>query len=55
MPNIKSAKKRVKVSAKKEEMNVLVNSTMKNAIKKTEKEIELNEYKTHPIQTSGIH
>jgi hypothetical protein len=23
--------------------------------KKTEKEIELNEYKTHPIQTSGIH
>ncbi len=40
MPNIKSAKKRVKVSAKKEEMNVLVNSTMKNAIKKTEKEIK---------------
>jgi len=37
MPNIKSAKKRVKTSAKKQEMNTFVKSTMKNSIKKVEK------------------
>jgi len=37
MPNIKSAKKRVKTSAKKQEMNTFLKSTMKNSIKKIEK------------------
>ena len=40
MPNIKSAKKRVKTSAKKQEMNTLVSSRMKTAIKKVEKEVK---------------
>lgn len=40
MPNIKSAKKRVKQSAKKEEINTLVSSRMKTAIKKVEKEVK---------------
>lgn len=40
MPNIKSAKKRVKTSAKKEEINTLVTSRMKSAIKKVEKEVK---------------
>lgn len=40
MPNIKSAKKRVKTSAKKQEINTLVTSTMRTAIKKVEKEIK---------------
>ena len=37
MPNIKSAKKRVLTSKKKCEQNVLVDSRMKNSIKKLEK------------------
>lgn len=40
MPNIKSAKKRVKTSAKKQEMNTLVSSRMKTSIKKVEKEVK---------------
>lgn len=40
MPNIKSAKKRVKTSAKKQEINTLVSSRMKTAIKKVEKEVK---------------
>lgn len=40
MPNIKSAKKRVKQSAKKQEINTLVTSRMKTAIKKVEKEVK---------------
>jgi small subunit ribosomal protein S20 len=37
MPNIKSAKKRVKVSAKKHDSNNLFTASMKTAIKKVEK------------------
>lgn len=40
MPNIKSAKKRVLTSAKKCDQNVLVESRMKNSIKKLEKTIK---------------
>lgn len=39
MPNIKSAKKRVKTSAKKAEINTYVTSSMRTAIKKFEKEV----------------
>ena len=39
MPNIKSAKKRVLTSARKCEENILVDSRMKNSIKKLEKNI----------------
>ena len=37
MPNIKSAKKRVLTNKRKEDENVLVESRMKNSIKKLEK------------------
>ena len=40
MPNIKSAKKRVLTSKRKEEENILVESRMKNSIKKLEKDIK---------------
>ena len=40
MPNIKSAKKRVLVSARRKEENTLVNSSMKTAIKNCEKAIK---------------
>ena len=40
MPNIKSAKKRVLTSKKKCEQNVLVDSRMKNSIKKLEKSVK---------------
>ena len=40
MPNIKSAKKRVLTNKRQNEENVLVNSRMKNSIKKLEKEIK---------------
>jgi len=40
MPNIKSAKKRVLVSKRRCEENVLVDSRMKNSIKKLEKTIK---------------
>jgi small subunit ribosomal protein S20 len=38
MPNIKSAKKRVKVTATKHESNIPVKGSMKTAVKKTRKE-----------------
>ena len=40
MPNIKSAKKRMRSNAKKAEVNTLVYSSMKTAIKKFEKEVK---------------
>ena len=40
MPNIKSAKKRVLTSKKKCEQNILVDSRMKNSIKKLEKTVK---------------
>ena len=40
MPNIKSAKKRVLTSKRQCEENILVNSRMKNSIKKLEKTIK---------------
>lgn len=40
MPNIKSAKKRMRSNAKKAEVNTLVTSSMKTAIKKFEKEVK---------------
>ena len=39
MPNIKSAKKRMRSNEKKSDVNTLVTSSMKTAIKKFEKEI----------------
>lgn len=43
MPNIKSAKKRVKTSAKKSDMNTLYTSSMKTAIKNFEKAVKTND------------
>ena len=40
MPNIKSAKKRVKTKAKKREMNRTAISSMRTAIKKFEKDVK---------------
>ena len=40
MPNIKSAKKRMRSNAKKAEVNTLLTSSMKTAIKKFEKEVK---------------
>ena len=40
MPNIKSAKKRVLTSKRKEDENILVESRMKNSIKKLEKTVK---------------
>ena len=40
MPNIKSAKKRMRSNAKKAEVNTLIISSMKTAIKKFEKEVK---------------
>ena len=40
MPNIKSAKKRVLTNKRKEEENILVESRMKNSIKKLEKSVK---------------
>ena len=40
MPNIKSAKKRVLTSKRQCEENILVNSRMKNSIKKLEKTVK---------------
>lgn len=42
MPNIKSAKKRVRSNAKKADVNTLVISSMRTAIKKFEKEVKAN-------------
>lgn len=38
MPNIKSAKKRMRSNAKKSEVNALVTTSMRTAVKKFEKE-----------------
>ena len=43
MPNIKSAKKRVLVSARRENENVLVESSLKTAVKKVEKAVKAND------------
>ena len=40
MPNIKSAKKRMRSNAKKANVNTLITSSMKTAIKKFEKEVK---------------
>ena len=40
MPNIKSAKKRMRSNAKKAEVNTYITSSMKTAIKKFEKEVK---------------
>ncbi len=40
MPNIKSAKKRVRSNAKKQEINTLVTSSMRTAIKNCEKAVK---------------
>ena len=40
MPNIKSAKKRMRSNAKKTEVNTIVDSSMRTAIKKFEKEVK---------------
>ena len=40
MPNIKSAKKRMRSSVKKTDANTLVNSSMRTAIKKFEKDVK---------------
>jgi small subunit ribosomal protein S20 len=40
MPNIKSAKKRMRSNAKKADVNTIVNSSMKTAIKKFEKDVK---------------
>ena len=45
MPNIKSAKKRMRSNAKKAEVNTLVSSSMKTAIKKFEKEVKAGDKK----------
>lgn len=43
MPNIKSAKKRVITSRKKADSNTVITSSMKTAIKKTEKAVNAGE------------
>lgn len=43
MPNIKSAKKRILVSKRRNEENTLVKSSMKTAIKNVEKAVKANE------------
>ena len=40
MPNIKSAKKRMRSNAKKADVNTLVYSSMRTAVKKFEKEVK---------------
>lgn len=42
MPNIQSAKKRVRGNAKKADVNTIINSSMKTAIKKFEKNVKEN-------------
>ena len=43
MPNIKSAKKRMRSNAKKADVNTIVSSSMKTAIKKFEKDVKNGE------------
>lgn len=45
MPNIKSAKKRVITNAKKGEANTVIKSSMRTAVKKSEKAIKANDKK----------
>jgi len=40
MPNIKSAKKRMRSNAKKADVNALITTSMRTAIKKFEKEVK---------------
>ena len=40
MPNIKSAKKRMRSNAKKADVNTIITSSMKTAVKKFEKEVK---------------
>ncbi len=40
MPNIKSAKKRMRSNAKRAEVNTLITSSMKTAIRKFEREVK---------------
>ena len=40
MPNIKSAKKRVRSNAKREKVNTLITSSMRTAVKKFEKSVK---------------
>ncbi|MBR1936768.1 MAG: 30S ribosomal protein S20 [Bacilli bacterium] len=40
MPNIKSAKKRMRSNAKKAEVNTFVSASMKTAVKKFEREVK---------------
>ena len=40
MPNIKSAKKRMRSNAKKADVNILITASMKTAIKKFEKDVK---------------
>ena len=40
MPNIKSAKKRMRSNAKKADVNTLVTASMKTAVKKFEREVK---------------
>ncbi|MBQ6134823.1 MAG: 30S ribosomal protein S20 [Bacilli bacterium] len=42
MPNIKSAKKRMRSNAKKANVNTFVTSSMKTAVKNFEKEVKAN-------------
>ena len=42
MPNIKSAKKRMRSNAKKADVNTLITSSMRTAIKKFEKDVNAN-------------
>ena len=51
MPNIKSAKKRVKVNAKKAAANKAANSALKTAIKKANVAIETQLIRTHLLKT----
>lgn len=46
MPNIKSAKKRVKTGAKKNENNTVFKSSMKTAVKNVEKAVKANDVTT---------
>ncbi len=46
MPNIKSAKKRMRSNSKKADVNTLVSSSMKTAIKKFEKEVKAGNKET---------
>ena len=46
MPNIKSAKKRVKITATKHESNIPVKGAMKTAVKKTRKEATVENLNT---------